>query len=1430
MVGQRIARHSTRLGTRTRSSAPTYRRLLALLAALLLVFVRPGGALAANDGTLDPGFNGTGLVSTNIGGGTASAVVLQPDGKTVVAGYSGANIVLTRYGVDGSLDSAHFGSGGIVTTDFAGTDSIIISGVALQNLSGTIDIVVAGYDTNSNLAILARYTPAGVLDASFGTGGKVSSNWHGSGLSVINGIAVRQSDNEIVVTGFDNNDLVVAGYTSAGVLDSANFGTSGITEFDFGDALLDGANAIAVQNASASTHQGTLAVSGYHSDGAGNTSFAVARFTAAGALSGETITLFSTPADNSAANAVVIEPDDTILSGGFATSGTATDFALAHYSFGGVLDTTFGTSGLLTTAFPSASAVANGLALQADGKIVAAGQEAPALGLSPSAFALARYSSTGVLDTSFGTSGLVTTNFSSGSADYGRAVAINRFGILIAGNTTSSSVGSTQDFAAARYVVSGPPIVTLDPQNLTVVTGQAATFTASALGSPSPTVQWQVSTNNGATFTNIGGATSTTLTIAAASVTTAISGDQYRAVFTNSNGSSTTAAATLTVHKAATTIVVSSSANPSAFGQNVTFTATISPHSGPVPTGTVTFKDGASTLGTGAVNGSGVATFSTSSLSVANHTISAVYGGDSNFTGSTSPGTFQTVNKAATTTSVTSSANPSVHGQNVTFTATVTTTAPGAGTGTGTMFFRDGASTLGSGAVNASGVATFSTSSLAVGLHSITAFYAGDANFNASTSAGIFQTVNAAATTTVVVSSGSPSVFGQNVTFTATINAVAPGAGMRTGTVTFKDGTTILGTGAVNGSGVATFSTSSLSAANHLITAVYSGDANFNGSTAPGIFQTVNKAATTTVVVSSLNPSVFSQNVTFSATVSATAPGAGTRTGTVFFRDGASTLGSGVVNASGVATFSTSSLAAGAHSITAYYAGDANFTASTSPVITQTVNKAATTTTLTSSANPSVFGAAVTFSATVSAVSPGAGMRTGTVTFMDGASTLGSGSVNASSVATFSTSSLAQGSHTITAVYGGDVNFTGSTSAVLTQNVRKPTTTTLSSSANPAVVGQNVTFSATISPSSGPVPTGTVTFKDGATMLGTGTVNGSGVATFSTSGLALGSHSLIAVYGGDNNYVGSTSFNFSQTIAKAATTTMVTSSANPSVFGQNVTFSATVNPVAPGAGIPSGTVTFMDGASFLGTSEVNGSGVSNFGADSLTRGSHSITAIYSGDSNFTGSTSAALSQVVNKASTTTTLASSVNPTRYGQLVTFSATVNPVAPGTGTPTGTVTFMDGASTLGTGTLSTDTPNGSDVATFSTSALIAASHGITAVYGGDANFTGSTSAVLTQTVNKAVTTVALTSSPNPSTHGTTVTFTATISAVAPGAGIPSGMVVFKDGATTITGVTVNAAGVATLNYAGLAVGTHSITAFYSGDANFSGSVSAAVNQVVN
>jgi hypothetical protein len=176
------------------------------------------------------------------------------------------------------------------------------------------------------------------------------------------------------------------------------------------------------------------------------------------------------------------------------------------------------------------------------------------------------------------------------------------------------------------------------------------------------------------------------------------------------------------------------------------------------------------------------------------------------------------------------------------------------------------------------------------------------------------------------------------------------------------------------------------------------------------------------------------------------------------------------------------------------------------------------------------------------------------------------------------------------------------------------------------------------------------------------------------------------------------------------------------VWGQSVTFTATVVPVAPGAGTPTGTVTFSDGNTVLGTGTLTTSaGVTSatFNDSSLSVGTHSVTASYGGNTNFTSSTSSPFSQTV-KAGTTLSLGSSANPSVWGQSVTFTATVAWVAPGAGTPTGTVTFMDGTTPLGSGTLTTT--NAVTKATFTSNSLALGPHTVTASYGGDLNFLNS------------------------------------------------------------------------------------------------------------
>ena len=178
----------------------------------------------------------------------------------------------------------------------------------------------------------------------------------------------------------------------------------------------------------------------------------------------------------------------------------------------------------------------------------------------------------------------------------------------------------------------------------------------------------------------------------------------------------------------------------------------------------------------------------------------------------------------------------------------------------------------------------------------------------------------------------------------------------------------------------------------------------------------------------------------------------------------------------------------------------------------------------------------------------------------------------------------------------------------------------------------------------------------------------------------------------------------------------MTSAPNPSVFGQSVTFTATVAVVAPGAGNPSGTVAFTIDGVPVGTAALSG-GVATYITSTLAAGSHSVSASYGGDSNFNGSAASAINQVVNKANTTTTVVSSLNPAPVMRLITFTATIAAVAPSVGTPTGVVTFTIDGITVGVPALS------GGVAIYSTAVLTAGTHTVSATYGGAANYNGST-----------------------------------------------------------------------------------------------------------
>jgi hypothetical protein len=404
--------------------------------------------------------------------------------------------------------------------------------------------------------------------------------------------------------------------------------------------------------------------------------------------------------------------------------------------------------------------------------------------------------------------------------------------------------------------------------------------------------------------------------------------------------------------------------------------------------------------------------------------------------------------------------------------------------------------------------------------------------------------------------------------------------------------------------------------------------------------------------------------------------------------------------------------------------------------------------------------------------------------------------------------------------YSSNTAFTWSTPVMMTVS---PTTTSLSSSGSPSTVGASVIYTATVSP----LPDGgAVAFTDNATTIigcsavAVNTSTGVATCTPATAYAAVGSHSIVATYSGNSDYAGSAAMTLTQTVDQATPTTMLGSSLNPSAVGAPVTYAAALPPGA------TGTVAFMDAGTMIsgcGAQAVNAAtGVATCLSPSYAAvTTHVISAVYSGDSTYSTSTSTALTQTVNKAPADPVIGSVANPSSVGQSVSYSVV------GLATDaTGTLTFTDAGTTItGCGSIAVSAGGGTCPAgIYST----AGSHAITAVYSGDGNYLGATSSTLTQTVDQAPTTTTLGSSANPSTVGGSLTYTATVPAAA------TGTVAFTDAGSPITGCVAQtvSAGSATCVIASgyLAATTHPMTAVYSGDTNYTGSTSATLTETVD
>ena len=353
-----------------------------------------------------------------------------------------------------------FGGTGKVTTDFSGSEDSA-SSVAVQ---ADGKIVAAGYSYPGPDFAVVRYNSDGSLDPSFGGTGKVTTNvisW-----DIATSVAI-QADGKIVAAGGSGSsgsidDFALVRYNTDGSLDTS-FGGTGKVTTDFGSD--DSAYSVAIQA------DGKIVAAG--SSGAGFiTDFALVRYNTDGSLDtsfGGTGKVTTDIGSDDSAASVAIQADGKIVAAGSSANTSDFDFALARYNRDGSLDTSFGGTGKVMTDFTASYDFADSIAIEADGKIVAAGYTDP----PKSDFALARYNSDGSLDTSFGGTGKITTDFSRSEAQ-ARSVAIQADGKLVAAGYSGHT--SQHDFTLVRYGTpcgSPTPTPTPTPAMITVKVGTA---------------------------------------------------------------------------------------------------------------------------------------------------------------------------------------------------------------------------------------------------------------------------------------------------------------------------------------------------------------------------------------------------------------------------------------------------------------------------------------------------------------------------------------------------------------------------------------------------------------------------------------------------------------------------------------------------------------------------------------------------------------------------------------------------------------------------------------------------------------------------------------------------------------------------------------------------------------------------------------------
>jgi uncharacterized delta-60 repeat protein len=402
----------------------------------------------AQAGSLDPTFGNNGIFTTNftqVDASIAIAVALQSDGKIIAGGAvpSGVSqtVALVRLNTNGTLDTT-FGSGGFVTNDF-GVEFAEVYGIAVLS-DGKIVAAAEGITGGS----IGRFNSNGSVDTTFGINGfAVSNQVNGEGGPAAMAI---QPDGDIIVTG----NSVMARYTAEGALDPT-FGTDGIAPLGGGFAsgiVLQPDGKILITSGSSASHQVSTVPPQLPAASQG----VIARYKTNGSLD-QSFGISGQAASVTSVAGIALQSDGKIVVAGTINSqlivgSNQTGFGLVRYNTNSGIDTSFGTRGGVITGFPPAAA-GFALVIQTNGDIVVAGQTITGTGSFATSFALARYTSAGRLDPTFGTGGKVTTTLGSNTVSWISSLVLQTDGKIVAVGNTGANTGEFLDnFVVARYL------------------------------------------------------------------------------------------------------------------------------------------------------------------------------------------------------------------------------------------------------------------------------------------------------------------------------------------------------------------------------------------------------------------------------------------------------------------------------------------------------------------------------------------------------------------------------------------------------------------------------------------------------------------------------------------------------------------------------------------------------------------------------------------------------------------------------------------------------------------------------------------------------------------------------------------------------------------------------------------------------------------